>query len=106
MRDDEVRNRFEFHPATPSTGPIHDRIREVFRETAEWVNDAENLIPECREKSLSLTALQEAMMWANAAVAIHTKTDPPNTDGEVQDNPEIWLMGRASGNTFEQIDLG
>jgi hypothetical protein len=28
-------------------------------------------LPESREKSLALTTLQESMMWANAAVALH-----------------------------------
>ncbi len=31
--------------------------------------------PESREKSTALTQLQAVRMWANAAIAIHTKAD-------------------------------
>jgi DUF438 domain-containing protein len=67
----EVLERFRFHPATEVTGPIHDNIRAVFMETAEWIIENQD-IPESREKSLAVTALQQSMMWCNAAVAIHT----------------------------------
>lgn len=62
---DEV---FSFHPATPETGPIHDQIREICRSTAK---DLDILMPECPEATLAIRKLQETMMFANAAVAIH-----------------------------------
>jgi hypothetical protein len=62
----EVLQRFTFHPATPQTGPRHDAVRAESRQFAAWI--LEN-IPDCRERSLALTALQESMMWLNAAVA-------------------------------------
>ena len=67
--NDEERNRFRFHPATEQTGPVHDRVRAVIGETA--VNIA-LLVPAGRHRALALTALQEAMMWANAGVACDT----------------------------------
>jgi hypothetical protein len=69
----EVKKRFSFHPATQATGPKHDDIRLKYRTIALWVLGN---IPKSREQSLALTALQEAMMWSNAAVAIHTEPEP------------------------------
>lgn len=65
----EIAERFKFHPATEVTGPMHENVRDVHRQVAEWV---ETNVPDSREKSLALTSLQQSMMWCNAAVAIHT----------------------------------
>lgn len=35
-----------------------------------------NLTPICREQSLALTAAEEALMWAVAAIARHQETAP------------------------------
>jgi hypothetical protein len=64
----DLEDRFTFHPATIKTGPVHDLVRSKHRDLAEWVYE---MVPDSRERSLALTALQEAMMWANAAVAIY-----------------------------------
>ena len=63
----ELADRFSFHPATEITGPTHDLIRAEFRELALRLFD---LLPPGRHKELTLTNLQQAMMWANASVAI------------------------------------
>lgn len=76
---DGVLDRFAFHPATAVTGPIHDHIRKLFASVAAEVL---NGVPAGRHQSLALTALQEAMMWCNAAVAC----DHPDREGE-QRNP-------------------
>jgi hypothetical protein len=65
---DEMRNRFGFHPANEITAPKHDSVRQEVLYTACLFADT---LPDSREKSLALTALQEAAMWANAAIAIH-----------------------------------
>jgi len=62
----EINNRFGFHPATNQTRPLHEESREAFTDLAHWVNET---LPEGREKSLCLTAIQEAAMWSNAAIA-------------------------------------
>lgn len=69
----EIFERFSFHPGTAVTGPKHDEVRAKMRVIALWVVDD---IPASRERSLALTALQEAMMWCNAAIAIHTVEEP------------------------------
>lgn len=63
---DEIENRFGFHPATDETREKHLEIREAFIELGKLLVE---LLPESREKSLAFTALQEASMWSNAAVA-------------------------------------
>lgn len=69
----EVEFRFRFHAATDITKPKHEAVRDKIRLLALWVLDD---IPASRERALALTALQEAMMWANAAIAIHTVPEP------------------------------
>jgi len=69
----EIANRFTFHPANSDTGPQHDAVREDFRKLA--LKLARNL-PEGRQKSLALTALEEGMHWANAAIACASVAAP------------------------------
>lgn len=67
MDQNELINRFEFHPAdTDSKQLAHERVRAVCRGVALHLND---MLPEGREKSLVMTKLEEAMMWANASIA-------------------------------------
>jgi hypothetical protein len=69
VSEQELRDRFRHHPPkTQARIDAHEGIRERAAEFAIWLNA---LLPESREKSLALTTLQEAAMWANAAAAIH-----------------------------------
>jgi hypothetical protein len=63
---DEINNRFGFHPATEETRPMHESTRAKFIEFAEYLDIT---LPDSREKSCALTALQEAALWSNAAIA-------------------------------------
>lgn len=63
---DEVVTWFSFHPATGSKAQRHENVRSMHRSMAIWILAS---IPDCRERSLALTKLQESMMWCNAAVA-------------------------------------
>lgn len=60
-------HRFEYHPPKDAeTRTAHERVRGHSRRLAE---ELDALLPEGREKSLALTKIEEAMMWANAAIA-------------------------------------
>lgn len=64
---EELTNRYGFHLArTEEERAAHETIRKLFKDTAMYL---EYHLPEGREKSLAHTALQEASMWANAALA-------------------------------------
>lgn len=65
----EINRRFGYHPATPVTGPVFDRNRMRFIDLGLALDDT---LPDGREKALAFTALQEALMWANASVACAT----------------------------------
>lgn len=68
--EEQILTRFRYHPATPVTGPKHDRTRDVFLSMARYIL-AE--IPPGRHQSLALTALQESLMWSNVAIACDTE---------------------------------
>jgi len=69
----DIKQRFKFHPGSGITGPKHAEVRSAHLVLALWVLDN---VPASRERSLALTALQESMMWSNAAIAIHTEEEP------------------------------
>lgn len=71
--DDELDRRFNFHPATDVTGPLHDAVRETCRAAA---HDLLKLTPPSPEQTTALRKLQEAMMFANAAIACHAAPPP------------------------------
>jgi hypothetical protein len=59
--------RFTFHPVTdPARGKAHEDVRATILEVADHFDD---VLPAGREKSLAITHLEEAMFWANAAIA-------------------------------------
>ncbi|HEX8321612.1 DUF7681 family protein [Longimicrobium sp.] len=62
----EIVRRMGFHPATVTTIPIFEENRHQAIEFALYLDET---LPDGRDKSLALTALQECLMWANAAVA-------------------------------------
>lgn len=63
----DLEHRFAFHPAaTQEKRDEHTSIRQACHEAAKRINE---LAPDGREKALAITKLEEAMMWANAAVA-------------------------------------
>lgn len=70
----DIRHRFAFHPATDQEKRNdHTSARMACRQAADKINE---LCPDGREKSLAITKLEEAMFWANAAIA--RDTAPPS----------------------------
>jgi len=62
----EIDNRFTYHAPDDEKVVKHQAIRNGGKELAELI-DA--LVPEGREKSLAVTKVEEAVMWANAGLA-------------------------------------
>ena len=69
ITDAELAKRFSYHPPNPTTVAKYGGMREFFKGLAEHIIDT---TPESREQSLALTHLEEAMFWANAAIARNT----------------------------------
>lgn len=59
---------FTYHPPKPGQAERYTALRGAAHAYAIVVND---LTPSSRERSLALTAIQESVMWANAAIAIN-----------------------------------
>lgn len=60
-------HRFEFHPAdTAAKQEAHAVVRNKVGNLALHFFKT---LPEGREQALAITKLEEAMMWANAAIA-------------------------------------
>lgn len=65
--DWEIDQRFSFHPATDETRAQHERARFILRGAAIQIN---KVIPAGREAAVVMTKLEEALMWANKAIAM------------------------------------
>ena len=62
----ELKKRFTYHPPLPGQPEKYERLRAFAHEFAKDIVD---LAPECRERSLALTKVEEAVFWVNAAIA-------------------------------------
>ena len=58
--------RFSYHAPDAEKVDVHQLLREEFLAVAEEVH---LICPPSRERSLAFTKLEEALFWANAAVA-------------------------------------
>ena len=63
---DELEKRFTYHPPKNNQPGKYGIIRAMAKDFAVTI---EHLCPPSREKSLALTKLEEAVMWANASIA-------------------------------------
>ncbi len=68
MNLEDKLNALSYHPLTEGRAEKHEEARTIIKGVAAWFDDE---LPPSREASLAFTALQEALMWANAALAIH-----------------------------------
>ena len=68
MESAELENRFTYHPPRPDQVQTYERIRAAGLNFAALIAD---LTPASREQSLSITHIEDAVMWANAAEARH-----------------------------------
>jgi hypothetical protein len=61
-----IENNFKYHAPKEGQPAQYQRLRDAAKELA-YLIDVE--APNSREKSLAMTKLEEAVMWANAAIA-------------------------------------
>lgn len=62
----DLKRRFTHHPPKGDQAVRYGEIRRAAYDLAVVVDE---LAPDSREKSLAITHLEEAVMWANAAIA-------------------------------------
>lgn len=63
---EELDNRFTYHSPKPNQPARYTQLREEAKALAVSIVE---LTPESREQSLALTKLEEAIFFANAAIA-------------------------------------
>jgi hypothetical protein len=67
VNTDEIVHRFTNHP--PQSPAIGEKLDNITEEMIVIGAFFVSTLPEGREKSLAITKLEEASMWAKAAVA-------------------------------------
>lgn len=82
MDQADLDNRFTFHPATDEQGVTYKSIRDFARHFAMYLNET---CPDGREKALAVTKLEEAVFWANAAIARHHEDEPDEKPVRLQE---------------------
>lgn len=66
MELSDLENRFTYHAPKGDQTQRYEKLRFNGRNLAEMIDE---LCPDSREKSLAITKLEEAVMWANASIA-------------------------------------
>ena len=66
MDERELTNRFTYHKPGGNQGVRYESIRALAKGLADHI--VANT-PESREQSLAITELEQAVFWANAAIA-------------------------------------
>ena len=70
---DDLANRFTYHP--PGDDETIQKYVTIRNNAFAFATRIDALAPDSREKSLAITHLEEAVMWANAAIARERKTE-------------------------------
>ena len=64
--NEKIENAFTYHQPQEGQPEKYEALRSKAKELAYLID---KLCPDSREKSLAMTKLEEASMWANASVA-------------------------------------
>lgn len=65
-----IEDTFTYHKPFGDQPQRYEKLREKAKELAYLIEES---CPNSREKSLAMTSLQQAIMWANASIAINEK---------------------------------
>lgn len=79
LTDEQIENRYGYHPGTPETIPVHESLREGFIAFAKFLNEK---LPAGRAKSTAMTNLQQCAMWSNYGIAELAPVVRPGTKTE------------------------
>ena len=82
---EEIDHRFGYHP--PLSRIRVEEHTTVRAECRALALELDHLLPDSREKSLVFTKLEEAMFWANAALARAPDPDAEVSEGEAAAGP-------------------
>ncbi len=63
---ERIENNYTYHAPKQGQPDKYESIRSIAKGLALVIYD---LVPDSREKSLAMTKLEEAVMWANAGIA-------------------------------------
>jgi hypothetical protein len=64
--DEKIENNFKYHAPKEGQQEKYQALRAKGKELAYLISE---LCPTSREQSLSITKLEESIMWANASIA-------------------------------------
>jgi len=70
MTIEQIKDIFTYHKPFGDQPKKYEQLRDEAKTLAILIQE---LCPESREKSLAITNLQQAIMWANASIAINEK---------------------------------
>lgn len=71
LSENEIINRVTYHKPSESGVERHKRLSDA---AAALLRTIEEIVPDGREKSLAITKIEEAKMWASAGVARNPDT--------------------------------
>jgi len=81
----ELLHRFTYHKPHPNSIPVFDGIRAYGKDFAVFVFEK---VPDGCERSLAFAKIEEAVMWANAAVARNQAESESTAPGFETTEPE------------------
>ena len=64
----DIEKVFTYHAPKEGQPAIYETIRKHGKNMAQYILEE---CPDSRERSVALTKIQEAVMWANASIAIN-----------------------------------
>ena len=73
ISDKDLENRFTYHKPFGDQPQRYEQLRAKAKELAKLIRDT---CPHSRERSVALTELESAIMWANASIARNEKESP------------------------------
>ena len=99
MDQKEIEKRFTYHPPEGSQAQRYEYIRSWAKWLALHICE---MTPASREQSLAITALEECVMWSNAAIA---RNEGPDIPGESNMQP-YRLTSEKQARTYSLEEFG